>query len=224
MPTPEVRSDRDKVSQAPDPSDPDERVAGRGGSLMNNTAKAGPTRSEIFHEVRGLLAEVRRYIPNDCLGAEQCLDEAVLMLTILSVEPTQAIGLVAGGLAPWQVLRVKALIEGRLAERLSLGDLAAAVRLSKTHFAKAFRKSFGDSPHVHLMKQRIVRAKHLMTTTGDHLAEIALACGLSDQAHLSRTFRRLEGDSPNAWRRRSRLPVGLGRIERHGLSQDQFAS
>jgi AraC family transcriptional regulator len=174
---------------------------------MDIFAKTSPTKSEIFHNLRGLIAEARRSIQSNHVGAERCLDSAVLMLTALSVQPPEPQGdLVAGGLAPWQITRLKALMETRLDQRLTTGDLAAAVHLSKSHLARAFHRSIGDPPHLYLMKRRIARAKELMMTTQDSLAIIALACGLSDQAHLSRVFRRLEGDSPNAWRRRSMLP------------------
>jgi AraC family transcriptional regulator len=111
---------------------------------------------------------------------------------------------VEGGLAPWQILRTEALVERRMEERLTTAELATAVRLSAGYFARAFKRSFGVSPHLYLMKRRVARAKHLMTTTSRPLSEIALSCGLSDQAHLSRIFRQHEGETPNRWRRRSK--------------------
>jgi AraC family transcriptional regulator len=42
-----------------------------------------------------------------------------------------------------------------------------------------------------------------MLTTEDPLSQIALACGMADQAHLSKLFRRGVGETPSAWRRRS---------------------
>ena len=41
----------------------------------------------------------------------------------------------------------------------------------------------------------------MMTTTREPLSQVALACGLSDQAHLCKVFRRTIGMSPSAWRR-----------------------
>jgi AraC-like DNA-binding protein len=40
-----------------------------------------------------------------------------------------------------------------------------------------------------------------MLTTCESLSQIALACGLADQAHLCHCFRRVTGTTPAAWRR-----------------------
>jgi AraC-like DNA-binding protein len=51
------------------------------------------------------------------------------------------------------------------------------------------------------VQRSIEKAQRLMLLTDDPLAQIALDCGLADQAHLSRWFRRLIGVSPAAWRK-----------------------
>jgi AraC-like DNA-binding protein len=69
------------------------------------------------------------------------------------------------------------------------------------HFAVAFRNSVGESPREHIIRRRIERAQGLMLSTEKSLSDIAAECGLADQAHLTRLFRRIVGDSPAAWRR-----------------------
>ncbi len=105
------------------------------------------------------------------------------------------------GLAPWQVRRVLAHIESNLGTTLRNKDLAAVARLSTFHFAVAFRSSVGDSPHGYVIRRRVERAQGLMLSTEKPLSEIAAECGLADQAHLTRLFRRIVGESPAAWRR-----------------------
>ena len=106
-----------------------------------------------------------------------------------------------GGLAPWQVCRVLTHIEAHLGAPMTTAELANLVRLSRFHFCRAFRRSFNDSPHVYLMRRRVERAQGLMLTTTTPLAQIAVSCGLADQAHFTRLFRRFAGESPRAWRR-----------------------
>jgi AraC family transcriptional regulator len=108
---------------------------------------------------------------------------------------------IRGGLAPWQIRQVTTYIESHLDTTIRTKDLAALVRLSSFHFCRAFRESFDDSPHGYLMRRRVERAQGLMLTTSAPLGQIAAECGLADQAHFNKLFRRFVGDSPGAWRR-----------------------
>ena len=108
-----------------------------------------------------------------------------------------------GGLAPWQKLKIERYLTENLERSVRLSELAREVRLSVSHFCRAFKKSFGETPHAHLVRLRLALAQRLMLTTDDPLSQIALCCGLADQAHLSKLFRRWFRDSPYAWRRRN---------------------
>jgi AraC family transcriptional regulator len=125
------------------------------------------------------------------------------------------------GLAPWQQQRMRDLVEERMHESLSVVEMAAAARLSRSFFSRAFGASFGSSPHAYVMARRIARAKALMQDTDEPLAQIAVACGLSDQAHLSRLFRRHAGMTPSAWRRRAQL--GRGSTPSRGIADGRAA-
>jgi AraC-like DNA-binding protein len=59
----------------------------------------------------------------------------------------------------------------------------------------------GLSPTAYVAIRRVERAKALMSSTREHLSEIALVCGFADQPHFSRSFRRIVGISPGRWRR-----------------------
>jgi AraC family transcriptional regulator len=112
-----------------------------------------------------------------------------------------------GGLAPWQVRKVSAYIEAHLDSTVGTADLAGLVKLSVFHFCRAFRTSFGESPHTYVMRRRVEYAQGLMLQTNSPLAQIAIECGLTDQAHLSKSFRRFVGESPGAWRRARAAPA-----------------
>ena len=104
-------------------------------------------------------------------------------------------------LAPWQVTRVVRFVDAHLEERMAVATLAALVRLSSGHFARAFRATVGESPHAYVIRRRIARAEEQILLTRKPLAQIALDCGFGDQAHMTRLFRRVVGMSPGAWRR-----------------------
>lgn len=113
-----------------------------------------------------------------------------------------------GGLAPWQKRKVEAFVAARLDRRVSTADLAAEARLSPQHFSRAFRQSFGTSPHAYVVARRVAHARHLMLTTTDALCRIALDCGFADQAHFTRHFHAHAGLPPHAWRRQALEPAG----------------
>lgn len=104
-------------------------------------------------------------------------------------------------LAPWQARRIETFVTANLAEPLRVPDLAAVVGLKPRYFTKAFNGSFGVSPHAYVVEQRIKQACVLLRDTDEALVQIALTCGLYDQSHMTRIFRRLRGKTPAAWRR-----------------------
>jgi AraC family transcriptional regulator len=106
-----------------------------------------------------------------------------------------------GGLAAWQARRAVAYINANLAAKIRIEDLSRLVDLSSSHFSRAFKCSFGVSAHAYLTQRRIEVAQRLMLTTRYSLSEIALSCGMSDQSHFSRSFRRIVGETPYSWRR-----------------------
>ncbi len=110
-------------------------------------------------------------------------------------------GIAPGGLAPWRKRKIEQALGDRLGDAIRIEDLAEIVSLSTSHFCRAFKASFGEAPHTHIMRRRVAMAQRLMRTTHEPLSQIALACGLSDQAHLSKLFHRSVGQTPSVWRR-----------------------
>ena len=149
-------------------------------------------------EILMALSETRR---DERSKAAECLRRAEAMLA--SVErPTAPARIAASrGLAPWRIQRVLTYIDSNLHTPIRNKDLAVVARLSEFHFNVAFRKSVGHSPHEYIIRRRMERAQDLMLSTDEALSDIAAECGLADQAHLSRLFRRVVGESPAAWRR-----------------------
>jgi AraC-like DNA-binding protein len=155
-----------------------------------------------------LLNEADRALGRDSDAARSGIARAMALLTAACDRSTHADEAgtepARGGLAPWQVRRLKAHIEAHLDQPIRIEDLTALTRLSPSYFSAAFRRSFGETPHTYLVRRRIARAQELMLMTDEPLSQIAIACGLCDQAHLSKLFRRATNMSPNIWRRERR--------------------
>jgi AraC-like DNA-binding protein len=107
----------------------------------------------------------------------------------------------AQGLAPWQESRAKAFLIQHLAGNVSLADVARECALSRSHFSKAFKQTTGRAPHAWLVAQRIEAAQRLLRDPTLSIAQVAVACGFSDQSHLTRVFPVHTGTSPARWRR-----------------------
>ncbi len=139
---------------------------------------------------------------SDRAKAQRSLEQALTLLEDGS-SPSKQLSAwpPCGGLASWQARRVAAHVRERLGTRLMVGELAALVRLSLSHFHRRFKVTFGEPPALYIMRQRMRLAQALLIKTGAPLSHVALECGLCDQAHFSRAFRRNVGISPRVFRR-----------------------
>jgi AraC-like DNA-binding protein len=108
---------------------------------------------------------------------------------------------IIGQLAGWQVKRVNRFIDENLTEPILLKDMSAVAQRSTAYFCRAFKRTFGRSPHAYLIDRRVKLAGDLMLASDAPLSEIAQAAGFADQSHFCRHFRQVTGETPAAWRR-----------------------
>ena len=106
-----------------------------------------------------------------------------------------------GRLPRWQANRLVTYIEEKLDRTITSEDLTALTGISAGHFFRTFKATFGQAPFAYIASRRIERAQQMMLTTNHPLCQIALDCGLCDQSHLTRLFRRHVGTTPSEWRR-----------------------
>jgi hypothetical protein len=79
-----------------------------------------------------------------------------------------------------------------------------SVLLSRlTCFGGWSTRSLASSSMTYVAARRVEPAKLMVTSTRETLTQIALVCGLADQSHFKRSFRRVVGMSPALWRRAS---------------------
>jgi AraC family transcriptional regulator len=162
------------------------------------------TSADSSDALASLLATATVALDTDRRAAKSCIQRAAALLGIdlnSGGDGTAANSCLQGGLAPWQAKHIRSFIEDKLDSSIRATDLAGVVRLSTSHFFRAFRQTFGESPLAYIMQRRIRRAQELMLTSRLPLSQVALECGMCDQAHLCRVFRRFVGINPNAWRR-----------------------
>jgi AraC-like DNA-binding protein len=98
------------------------------------------------------------------------------------------------------LLRAKDLADARYFDALDVKALARAAGLSPAHFSRAFRRTFGESPHAYLLTRRLERAAMMLVTTDRTVAEICFAVGLRSVGSFTTSFTRTYGRSPTAHR------------------------
>jgi AraC family transcriptional regulator len=95
------------------------------------------------------------------------------------------------------------LIQDCYAEDLGIRQVANAVGVHSTHLARVFRSCLGCTPGDLLRTRRLEKAAELLLLTDVSIAEIALESGHSDQAQLTKAFRRFYGLPPGSYRHRN---------------------
>jgi AraC-like DNA-binding protein len=113
----------------------------------------------------------------------------------------------------WRTRKILSFIEDNLGSRIYLRSLATSVGMSRTHLSRVFKLRFGVTLCFYITCRRVVKAQNLMLTSRDRLCEIALRCGMCDQAHFARVFRRLVGQTPGRWREAHTAAVCSGDLE-----------
>jgi len=123
-----------------------------------------------------------------------------LTLEVAVAEAIAAFAAIDGTRASYTraVRRAHDALRERLAEAITLDELAEHAGLDKFHLCRAFRSQVGMPPHAYLTRLRIMRAKQLLDA-GVRPIEVAPLVGLYDQSQLNRHFRRLVGTTPGRY-------------------------
>ncbi len=126
------------------------------------------------------------------------LEEKLLLAVGRSFEPTPA----ARSARPDEahLARVAERLADDLAHAPTLDELAALAGTSRYTLVRQFGRRHGLPPMAWWLQWRLQRARDRMAA-GWTLADTALACGFSDQSHLTRVFTRQFGYTPGAWRK-----------------------
>ncbi|WP_345433418.1 helix-turn-helix transcriptional regulator [Actinoallomurus vinaceus] len=99
-----------------------------------------------------------------------------------------------------RVRAAAAMMRERLADPVTLADIAAEVHLSVYHLVRVFKEATGATPYRFLTRLRIEEAKRLLRDTDLAIAQIALRCGFASPGALSAAFLRHTGVRPSLYR------------------------
>ncbi|WP_337270406.1 helix-turn-helix domain-containing protein [Oryzifoliimicrobium ureilyticus] len=161
------------------------------------------TKDEV---ILGLAQAISPYLLNRKEPNQMFLEQiSIVLLTHLAQTyggqyfPTTKSGL----LAPWQEKRALEFLTTMAFDQVSITKLAQTCGLSRSHFTRAFKLTFGKSPYRWLTEYRVAKAKELLLSDATILS-VATKCGFSDQSHMTRIFQGITGKTPGKWRRENR--------------------
>jgi AraC family transcriptional regulator len=105
---------------------------------------------------------------------------------------------------PQWLRRVIAFVHEHFADALSLKEIARRAEVHPVHLARTFRRHYHCTVGEYMRQLRVNFACRQLREGSRPLMEIALAVGFSDQSQFSRTFKRVMGLTPAAFRAATR--------------------
>lgn len=94
-----------------------------------------------------------------------------------------------------------AYLEENYAGEVKLGDVARSAYLSPSRLCHVFKDATGMSLVDYLTRMRIDKACQMLTEDGESITEICYSLGFNNPTHFSRTFRKVTGRTPSAYRK-----------------------
>ena len=101
-----------------------------------------------------------------------------------------------------QLRRARDHADRSYAQQVTLDDLASVACMSKYHFLRVFRATYGMTPMEYVSQRRIERAQDLLRATNLTVTEVCFAVGFSSLGSFSSRFRALVGESASEFQRR----------------------
>ena len=90
-------------------------------------------------------------------------------------------------------------------DRITVNELAEAIRISPTHLSRIFKQETGISVSEYIRQRKIDMAKNLLRFSDYDFVEIAVMLSYSSQSHFIQHFRSQVGMTPRAYRKQNYL-------------------
>ncbi len=171
------------------------------GDLVERTVHPDPVTSRLLLSAADVLEGSAAL---DALFRHQMTDLLATRLLVAHAGSPVTVQPVTGGLSPKVLCRAIERLRSDSNADVSLAALASDAGLSRFHFCRAFKGSTGLSPYAWLRQHQLEQAMNMLRDTDDSIVSIAAALGYSSQTAFAAAFRKLTGETPTGWRRRTR--------------------
>ena len=92
------------------------------------------------------------------------------------------------------------LMESHLEKKISIPEIAKSVGLSRRQLERIFIENTGNTPAAVYQRVRMERARQMVMKSKAPLVEIAVELGFADASYFAKTFKKVFGQSPGAFR------------------------
>ncbi|AZB44788.1 AraC family transcriptional regulator [Bacillus sp. FJAT-42376] len=86
-------------------------------------------------------------------------------------------------------------------EDIKMEDLSKTILYHQDYITRCMQKTLGQTPSQYLNQYRLSQAKRLLAATDDKISYIAKETGITDATYFSKLFRKIEGMTPNEYRK-----------------------
>lgn len=177
------------------------RSLGLNASRLHMRDVSGAQDAFVSGVMSGLTAELQQTPSASFFFVNGLLESLTVHLLRHYREPYFPRAAQAAQLPAWKLRKVLDYMEAHLAEPFDLNILAGLCEISRFHFSRSFHNTMGQSPSRWFIRQRVERAKQLLSQTNKSIIEIALTVGYENPSHLAQVFRRETGVSPRNYRK-----------------------
>ncbi|WP_411846394.1 helix-turn-helix domain-containing protein [Roseibacillus persicicus] len=130
-------------------------------------------------------------------------DSMISLLDSFSKQLSQhaeELAMVEEGKEPAAILKARTFIHQHLDEPLPLGIVARQAGLSESHFCRVFKEITGLTLTDYVTRARIAWARKELLRPATRVSEIAFQVGFQSLSQFNRSFAKINGCSPSAWR------------------------
>lgn len=174
-----------------------------------------PERARFLAEPREIAGPLSAWLGNRMLREFLSMDDvaplAIEGVVLEMLAESARSGEAQASNAPAWLKRVRDLLEDAYLDTPGLAKLASLAGVHPVHLSREFHKHYGMTIGEYIRKRRVERASELLSKSELSLAQIASACGFSDQSHFCALFRKHCGVTPAKFRKLADVAVLYGK-------------
>ncbi|MBO6515856.1 MAG: helix-turn-helix transcriptional regulator [Bacteroidia bacterium] len=169
---------------------------------MNEMTPATFERVESSSLLQAYVESLDFYFENPSLVSDELMKLKLkeLLLLLAKTNNVDIIRSLLSGVAGSQRIGFKEVVEANLFNNLSIDELANLTHLSLSSFKREFVRRYDDTPARYIKKRKLEKAAKLLKATDLRISDVAYDCGFNDLAHFSRSFSKMFGCQPSAYR------------------------